>query len=83
MSNAHITETHQFLALLREQLQKTITEAAEPVIQAAIKDAEVQIRAAIGRHVLGILETSYRMETRGNTLSIEVLLPSNKGPQSR
>ncbi len=61
-----------FAEVLGAQLREHLTRAAEPFIQAALKDAEAQMRKALAVQVLGLLEHNYSAARMGHDLVITV-----------
>lgn len=57
-----------FGAQLHHQFQLVV----EPIIQAALKDADAQIRKALAVQVLGLIQHNYSVSRMGNDLVITV-----------
>ena len=70
--SALLLSSEASIALLRAELQKELTAAAEPLIQVAVKEAEKAIRDRLGRAVLAVIENNYSVERMGTDLRITV-----------
>jgi hypothetical protein len=69
-----------FLTMLREKLTAGMMQAAEPVIQKALAEAEKAMRERLGSMVIGLLEHSYDVMRDGSDLRI---LVRHQWPNSR
>lgn len=61
-----------FMQRLHAELQASITEAAEPIIQQALKDAEQRMRADLAANIIAMLRTDYDVFRDGRDLRIMV-----------
>lgn len=61
------------LLILRRQLNDDLTKAAEPIIQAALAEAERAMRKALAGNLIGLIEHSFKVYERQGHLVIEVV----------
>jgi len=66
--------TKQLIAAINAQ----IVAAAEPIIQEALKQAEIEMRKKLAVIVVGMMEKNYSMERFGNDLRIIVRFDDGK-----
>jgi hypothetical protein len=63
-----------FLKVLRAQLDAALIQAAEPVIQQALKDMEAAMRARLAQSVLTLLDRDYSVLQNRQVLEIRLNL---------
>lgn len=60
-------------AVLRQECTKGMIEAAEPVIQQAMKDIERKLRQHIGSIVVGMIQQDINVMSNGREVVIKVI----------
>jgi hypothetical protein len=60
------------LKVLHAQLEQALIQAAEPVIQQALKDMEAKMRERLGTSVIALLDRSYSVRGNHDVLEIRV-----------
>jgi hypothetical protein len=60
------------LKVLHAQLEAALIQAAEPVIQQALKDMEAKMRERLGTSVIALLDHSYSIRGNHDVLEIRV-----------
>jgi len=61
-----------FEQYLAAELLVSMKDAAEPIIQKALKEAEERMRKDLAAHLISKIETDYSIEYRGSILEIRV-----------
>jgi hypothetical protein len=67
-----INHESNMLRAIQVQINEQMKQAAEPVIQQALKDIEVEMRKKLGAMLISLIEQNFRVETRSNDLVITV-----------
>lgn len=80
---ANVFSQPAFAEWFRNKLLIEFKEAAEPIIQKAVKDYEAEVRKTVGKAAVGMLEEAYSIERFGRDLRITVRVDSgSSGPSS-
>ena len=53
-------------------LKEKMLEAAQPILDKAMKDVEYELRKSLGGFVIGFIESSYSVERYGSEIRISV-----------
>lgn len=61
-----------FLKSLKGNINESMMVAAEPVIQAALKDIEIKMREDLAKTLIGFIESYVSMERYGTDLRITI-----------
>ena len=69
---ANIFTQPEFTNWFSNNLLLAFKEAAEPIIQRAVKDYETEVRKIVGKAAVGMLEERYSIERFGQDLRITV-----------
>lgn len=75
-----IINAEQFSEVMGKVLHEEMIKAAEPFIQSALKDIEVELRRKIAVMVLGQIQTDYDVVNNGMVVHIRVNLSGKEGP---
>lgn len=65
-------EQDRLVEYLKKKSKPMMLDAAEPVIQEAMKEIEIRLRQSVGSIVLGLIENSYEIMRDGHNLKITV-----------
>lgn len=69
---ASIIHEAEFARLLREELNAAMLSAAEPVLQAAIKELERKMREELGKRIIALIQNDFSVERMGHDIRILV-----------
>jgi hypothetical protein len=69
-----LINVESFKSILGKEITKGMLEAAEPVLQQALRDIETAMRKDLARMVTGLIESNYDISRNGHLLLIRVQL---------
>jgi len=72
LKDTTILNTEGFKNVMFDILNKEMLEAAEPVIQEALKKAEKEMRAKLAQKIISVIESDYSIEKMQNRIVITV-----------
>jgi len=72
LSDTNMLNTDGFRKAMFDVLNKEMLEAAEPIIQQALKDAEKQMREALAQKIIAVISSDYSVERMQNQIVITV-----------
>lgn len=78
MSVSSLASTDAILKSFHEHLNREITAAAEPVIQAALKECEAKMRKSLAGNVVSLLRHGYSVWSDQHELHITVRFDGGK-----
>lgn len=61
-----------FLAAMKDQINTAMIQAAEPIIQDALAQVEIKMRAALAEHILARIERSIDVKTMSDRIVFEI-----------
>lgn len=64
-----------FLAAMKEQINSAMISAAEPIIQAALRQIETEMRSTLAKHTLACIEQTVEMKTMSDRVVFEIRRP--------
>lgn len=79
MATTILINPENTLKVLQAQMTIEMQAAAEPIILAAIKDAEKAIRERVGRACISLIEQSMDIRTMENNLVITIKQGAGRG----
>jgi hypothetical protein len=71
---ANFINEELFARQMTEALNAEMLRAAEPLLQTALQNIEVEMRKRLAAMVVGALDTSYRVERDGREIAIRVAM---------
>jgi len=70
-----IINTDAFIKELGSKLNESMTKAAEPIIQRALQDIEVEMRKQLANNLIGFIDSNMSFERFGSDIRILISQP--------
>ena len=71
-------DTEAFSKYLLQNINKQMLEAAEPILQEALKKLEIRMREKLATNIISLIEQNYSVERCGNDIRIMVSQPQSQ-----
>jgi 2-keto-3-deoxy-6-phosphogluconate aldolase len=71
MSTSIINEPN-FVAMLKERMNKEMQQAAEPVIQKALQEIEVAMRKQLAENLIALIDRQFSVNRMGDDIVIHI-----------